>query len=272
LFEKAGHHFARCTDCDLEAMTPPPSDETLAGIYGAHYYDSWGLQDDESVVRDLKKRTFRGVLERLAPPHVGRLLDCGAATGFLLEVAAELGYTPYGLELSEFGANEIASKFGADHVFRGELEDVRFPDAGPGEFAVITMCDYIEHVRDPRHVLSLARTLLAPGGQLAITTPDAGSVSHRVLGAGWTHYKIEHLHYFNRTNMRRLLDEVGFASVEFHPLRKSLTVDYIGHQLEQYPHKVLTPIARGLTRVMPGTLRRVPVPFSTGEFLAVARA
>lgn len=271
MFEKAGHHFARCSGCDLETISPQPTDATLESIYGAHYYESWGLHDEESVVRNLKKRTFKYVLDRIDGPHSNtRLLDCGAATGFLLEVASDMGYTPYGLELSAFGASEIARKFGADHVFRGELEDLKFPDAGRGDFGVITMCDYIEHVRDPRRVLTLARELLAPGGQLAITTPDAGSLSHRVLGSGWTHYKIEHLHYFNRRNLEKLLVELGFASVEFYPLWKSLTLDYIGHQLDEYPHRVMTPIARGLQRVVPSTLRRTPVPFSTGEFLAIA--
>jgi len=271
MFEKAGHHFSRCSTCDLETISPAPSDDTLASIYGAHYYDAWGLGDQESVVRNLKKRTFKYVLGRLGGPRGNRrLLDCGAATGFLLEVAKDLGYEPYGLELSEFGANEIARKFGVDHVFRGELENLTFPDAGAGDFGAITMCDYIEHVRDPRQVLTLARDLLEPGGQLAITTPDTGSISHHVLRSGWTHYKIEHLNYFNRTNMARLLKDIGYSSVRFQPLWKSLTLDYITHQFDEFPHRILTPIARGLKTMVPGALRRAPVPFSTGEFLAIA--
>jgi 2-polyprenyl-3-methyl-5-hydroxy-6-metoxy-1,4-benzoquinol methylase len=272
MFEKSGHQFARCSGCELEAISPPPTDETLAAIYGAHYYESWGLHDSESIVRQLKKRTFQSVLKRVGPPRGSkRLLDCGAATGFLLEVAADMGYSPYGLELSEFGANEIATKFGADHVFRGELQDCKFPDAGKDSFAAVTMCDYIEHVRDPRHVLSLAHDLLEQDGLIALTTPDAGSMSHRVLGSGWSHYKIEHLHYFNRANMKRLLEDVGFSSVTFYPLWKSLTLDYIGHQLDVYPHKILTPVAHGIQRVVPSTLRKAPMPFSTGELLAIAR-
>src|SRR5437868_6140620 len=76
-----------------------------------------------------------------------RLLDCGAATGFLLDVARDLGYDPYGLELSEFGAGVIAGKLGADRVFCGELQHAKFDGVQPGGFDVVTMCDYIEHVR-----------------------------------------------------------------------------------------------------------------------------
>src|SRR6185436_11143221 len=141
-------------------------------------------------VANLKRRTFAYVLGKLPSPSPGtKLLDCGAATGFLLEVARELGYDPYGLELSEFGAGEIAKQFGKDHVYCGELQNAAFPSVAPGEFRVVTMCDYIEHVRDPRQTLSLARKWLGDGGTLAITTPDAGSPSRRLLRNGWTHYK-----------------------------------------------------------------------------------
>jgi 2-polyprenyl-3-methyl-5-hydroxy-6-metoxy-1,4-benzoquinol methylase len=272
MFEKLEHRFVRCGDCGLERISPQPSDETLAKIYGAHYYDAWGLHDNEDTVATLKKRTFKYVLDKLPAPAPGtKLLDCGAATGFLLEVAQERGYEPYGLELSEFGAAEIARKFGEDRVFCGELPRAEFPTARAGDFAAITMCDYIEHVRDPRQTLELARKLIAGGGTLAITTPDAGSPSRRVLGTGWTHYKIEHLFYFNKRNLERLLKDVGFSSVSFYPLWKSLTLDYIGHQFEVYPHPALTPVARALRR-MPEQIRAFPLPFTTGELLAVARA
>lgn len=272
MFDKAEHHFVRCGECGLERIDPQPSDDTLAKIYGAHYYDAWGLHDNEQTVANLKRGTFKFVLGKLPPPEPGtKLLDCGAATGFLLEVAQGLGYEPYGLELSEFGANAISAKFGQDRVFCGELGNAKFPDAGAGDFGVVTMCDYIEHVRDPRQTLELARKLLKPGGILAITTPDAGSPSRRVLGTGWTHYKVEHLFYFNQKNLGRLLADVGFSSVEYHTLWKSLTLDYIGHQFEVYPHPALTKVARAVTRFAPSAVRAFPLPFSTGELLAVAR-
>jgi 2-polyprenyl-3-methyl-5-hydroxy-6-metoxy-1,4-benzoquinol methylase len=271
LFEKADHCFVRCARCGLERIDPPPTDETLAAIYGKHYYDAWGLHGDEQTVAELKKGTFAYVLDAL-PESVrgGRLLDCGAATGFLLDVAKERGFKPYGIELSEFGANEIARKFGEDRAFRGEIEDAKFPDAGEGSFQAITMCDYIEHVRSPRRVLEKARKLLAHKGVVAMTTPDAGSMTRKVLASGWSHYKVEHLHYFKKENLKRLLEDVGFSRVTFRLLWKSLNLKYMREQFEVYPHPVLTPVARGLGKTLPDSLQRRPLRVLTGELLALA--
>jgi SAM-dependent methyltransferase len=271
-FEKYGHRFDRCVRCGLERISPQPSPETLARIYGRHYYDAWGLGEDETAVAVLKKRTFRTVLAALGrAPRGAKLLDCGAATGFLLEVARELGYEPYGVELSAFGARAVADKFGPARAHCGELLEAHFADAVPGDFHAITMCDYIEHVREPRRVLRRARELLGEGGALAITTPDTGSWSHRALGNGWSHYRLEHLFYFDRHNLRRLLEEVGFPSVTFHPLPKALSLDYIGHQLDLNPHPALTPLARWARAVLPRAVCRLPLRVQIGELLAIAR-
>ncbi len=270
LFDKEGHHFVRCHDCGLERIDPQPTDEELSAIYGKHYYDSWGLDRDAELVGQLKRKTFAFVLEHL-PVRGGKLLDCGAATGFLLEVAKDMGFEPYGVELSEFGASEIARKFGRGRSFQGEIAGARFEDAGEGDFSAVTMCDYVEHVRDPRAVLARAREMLRPGGALAITTPDTSSLSHRALSKGWTHYKLEHLYYFDRKNLARLLRDVGFEHVEFRPLLKRLNVRYVRHQFEVYAHPVLSRASRVLSRVVPDALQSRAVPILTGELLALAR-
>jgi 2-polyprenyl-3-methyl-5-hydroxy-6-metoxy-1,4-benzoquinol methylase len=272
LFEKDQHLWVRCERCSLERIDPQPTDSTLTAIYGKHYYDAWGLHNDTATVSLLKKATFAYVLDQL--PHLpsgSKLLDCGAATGFLLELAKERGLEPYGIELSEFGANAISEKFGAGRAFRGEIENATFADAEDGAFQAITMCDYIEHVRDPLRVLERARTMLAPGGVIALTTPDTGSLSRRGLGKGWSHYKVEHLYYFGRQNMAKLLERAGYRDIQFKPLWKSLNLKYIREIFERYPHPVLSQVARGLGKTLPSSLQARPLRLLTGEMLAIAR-
>lgn len=272
MFDKDQHHWFKCEKCLLERIDPQPTDETLAAIYGKHYYDAWGLHNDTATVSLLKKATFKYVLDQLPPlPRGSKLLDCGAATGFLLEIAKERGLEPYGIELSEFGANAIAEKFGKDRAFRGEIENATFPDANGAAFQAITMCDYIEHVRDPKRVLERAHAMLAPGGVIGLTTPDTGSLSRRGLGKGWSHYKVEHLYYFGRDNIAKLLERAGYTDIEFKPLWKSLNLKYIREIFERYPHPVLSHVARGLGKALPNRVQAKPLRLLTGEMLAIAR-
>jgi 2-polyprenyl-3-methyl-5-hydroxy-6-metoxy-1,4-benzoquinol methylase len=268
-FEKAGHRYARCRGCGLERIDPPPSDAELSRIYGRHYYDAWGVSEAEHHVRELKKATFRHVLSAAGtlPPNAP-ILDCGAATGFLMEVAAEMGYDPYGVELSSYGADLIAMRFGSEHLFEGELEHARFPRVQA--FAAIFMCDYLEHVRDPMTVLRRAAAFLPAGSPLVISTPQIGSVTQRLMRAGWPHYKTEHLYYFSPDNLRLLFRQTGFAHVERRPARKTLSIDYIRHYFEAYPHAALTRLAR-LLRRLPQRARERHIAVPTGEMLVVAR-
>jgi 2-polyprenyl-3-methyl-5-hydroxy-6-metoxy-1,4-benzoquinol methylase len=271
MFFKADHQFVRCTNCGLERIDPPPSDETLSKIYGAHYYEAWGLHGNEQVVAELKKATFRYVLDRVPVRPGAKILDCGAATGFLLDVAKERGLEPYAVELSEFGAKEIARKFGEDRVHCGQLEAAKFPGLNPMQFDAVTMCDYIEHVRDPLDVLKRVRSLLNPHhGVVGITTPNTASLSRKLMGNSWSHYKVEHLYYFSPSNLERMLKRAGFARVSFHPLVKSLSLNYVAHQLDVYPHPVLSPIARSIRSVTPQAVKKLPLKFMAGELLAVA--
>ena len=123
-----GYPLKRCPRCGLQLLDPQPDDPTLASIYQREYYDAWGIQRDEELTRSLKHATFRRILQPIRARYSGtpRLLDCGAATGYLMEEAAELGFEPYGVELSQFGASQIAAKFGAKAALCGPFEQASF--------------------------------------------------------------------------------------------------------------------------------------------------
>lgn len=262
----------RCSGCGLEDLWPQPTDADLAQIYGKHYYDAWGLQTDERAVEELKKGTFRrrlSLLEGALKPG-DRVLDLGCATGYFLDVAKEAGFDAYGVELSEFGASVTAGKHGRDRVHQGELADASF-GANPGRrFQAVFMSDFIEHVRDPRAVLAQSRECLEPRGHIVITTPWVGCLSYRLMGLGWSQYKPEHLYYFSRDNLTRLLTETGFAQVRRHSAWKTMSLGYLGTQFARYPHPVVTPLMR-LVRLLPARLMRAHFGVTLGDIVLTAR-
>jgi SAM-dependent methyltransferase len=117
----------------------------------------------------------------------------------------------------------------------------------------------IEHVRDPADFLQRVRRVLKPGGVIFIATPSTDSWSARLLGRHWMEYKPEHLFYFDRNSVRRLLQNAGFDHIEASAGKKVLTMDYaIGH-FDKFPVPVLSRILGAVRAVTPATLLSKPL-------------
>src|SRR5262245_27948787 len=82
------YHLARCRACGLERLDPQPPDQVLASIYSKSYYEAWGLHLRPKLVHRVKTATFKRRLQSIPGLLPGsRVLDCGAATGILMELA-----------------------------------------------------------------------------------------------------------------------------------------------------------------------------------------
>ena len=262
---------ACCSDCGSWYRVPRPTEAQLAELYNKGYYDAWGIEQDDEIARITKRATFRPLLQRaeklITAPPKARILDVGAATGLLLEMAEELGYLPHAVEPNPYAAKVLRERFGEQRVFEGELTDCEFPSES---FDVVTMTDVIEHVLDVRGTLQAAQKLLRPGGALVITTPRIDSLSRLAMRGGWLHFKVEHIQYFSRRAILQVLREAGFTDIRVWGHPKRLTFDYLHLQLRTYPHWVLTPLIRVLRCLTPRPLRRKPIPLQCGEMLVLA--
>lgn len=206
-------------------MFVDPLPSSTSDVYDASYFSGaeggYGYvnyeEDKEPMIPVFQKYLAR--IERAAGKK-GTLLDVGAATGFFVRLAHQEGFSAQGIEISEHAA-ALGRKNGL-HVETGTLSNVT------GVFDVITMLDVIEHVPDPRAEINRAYALLNSGGILILNTPDAGSLFARVLGKRW-HLIVppEHLYYFNRRNLSRLLEEEGFEVEQVTTIGKSFTLKYI---------------------------------------------
>jgi SAM-dependent methyltransferase len=276
-FRDASPDNWRCPECGLECLSPQPDDQTLDGIYNELYFSHYKTEMDPGVTRAMKRATYGNQFRRLPPPETfganRRLLDCGAATGFLVGLAKETGWDAYAIEISEFGSHACAGLLGQEKVYRGEVQDASFAANPEGQFEVITMFDFIEHVRNPRDVLRSVRRRLNQGSILMMTTPQAGSISWHLMGRHWFHYVREHLWFFNPESIRTLLRDSGFDTVEIHALRKAVTIDYA---LAHYARKnsqsnLFSPVARVLRGFLPAQAKRIRLWFYLGEMVIMAR-
>ena len=269
----------KCPKCSLECIFPQLDDETLGKVYDASYFVHYKSESDPEIVKSMKRATYtkqmRHLSEVVGAPAGKRMLDCGAATGYLAELSRELGWDSFAIEYSEFGARACEKVLGSDRVYRGQAQDSTFAANPEGKFSLITMFDFIEHVRDPRDVLRWAKQKLTTDGTLMLTTPRVGSLSWRLMGQSWFHYTSrEHLWFFSPKSIEILLREYGFRSVEVRPLVKAVTIGYaLGHYARSYSYSgIFTPFARGMEAIIPSGCKQGRMWLYLGEMVVIARA
>lgn len=250
-------------------LSPIPTSEELQTIYQADYYDSWGLAADEGEsTRAMKHATFSNRIKKISArlrPH--NVLDVGCATGFFLEAATQEGWTVFGVELSKYAAATAKKKFG-ERIFNGTLEDAHYAD---NAFDLVTLSDLLEHIPCPQDFLGEVRRILTQDGLLMIVTPDVSSLTARLMGSRWSHYKAEHLHYFSPRTITRLLAENGFTVECLEPASKCLNLSYIVNQFKVYPHPLITPLCRAVETLLPASLLKKNMQFRCGEMLVLAK-
>jgi hypothetical protein len=102
-------------------------------------------------------------------------------------------------------------------------------------------------------------------------TPDTGSLSKKIMGQRWTHYKPEHLFYFNRRSLTFLANRCNLHLVHFRRCKKALNLAYLHTQFGVYRHWLLTPLTALLFRLAPKSLRHRNFYISIGEMVVLLK-
>jgi 2-polyprenyl-3-methyl-5-hydroxy-6-metoxy-1,4-benzoquinol methylase len=204
-------HFVRCEACEHVWLSPRPEASALGVIYPSSYY-AYNYGEISRIARwgkaRMDARKLGLILRGADEPH--RYLDVGCGDGRYLEVMRERGLPPgriHGLELDAGVASELRSRGFDVHDERVEATE-RFR---PGMFDLITIFHVIEHVESPAAVIERLASWLAPGGTLAVETPNIDSLDARLFRSGtWGGYHIpRHWHLFRTENLVRLLERAG---------------------------------------------------------------
>lgn len=207
LFTKRGYQFAECGACGCRFV----AGELAALIYDEGYFagDSFGGYPDYLRDRDLIVENFARRLRWLAPHVRGRrLLDVGAAYGFLVYAAEREGFEAAGLEPARACVEWARRELGVEMI-PGLVEEAAIQ---PGSYDVVTLMDVIEHVADPGVALRRLRGWLRPGGLIVVETGDFDALLARVCGSSWYYYDPpQHLTYFSRKSLENLLAANGFG-------------------------------------------------------------
>ena len=219
LDEIKGYSVIDCEACGFKHVVPLPTMAELAAVYRLEYYtvdkplyleryredlDWWNL-----VYRE-RYETF----EELLPPTRRRLLDVGSGPGFFLLLGQERGWQTLGIEPAARAAAH--SRTLGVEVLEEFLTEETAP--GLGTFDVVHLSEVLEHLPDPRGMLEIVKSLLAPGGLLCVVVPnDYNPLQYSLRTvcsyAPWWVGPPHHLNYFDFSSLSRLVESVGFEVV-----------------------------------------------------------
>jgi len=91
------------------------------------------------------------------------------------------------------------------------------------------------------------------------------------MGAKWSHYKAEHLHYFSPGTIQAVLKKSGVSPVLIQASPKYLNLGYIINQFRTYQHPFFTPLLTEADRFFPCSIKQANFPILCGEMMVLAR-
>ncbi len=217
--EKGELRLVRCERCGMIFANPVPPAYASGEFYdteGAAYYLSPAkLASDYAPVRfERELRLFRKHCPR------GAVLDVGCSSGaFLYQLNRRFpgDYQTHGTDVS--GAPLDYAESQGITVRRGNFTEMDF---GAQRYSAITFWAVLEHLPEPAQFLDRAATLLEPGGLCVVLVPNQRSLAARLLGARYRYVYPQHLNYFTRQTLRRLVarrwDVVETRCTHFNPV------------------------------------------------------
>jgi SAM-dependent methyltransferase len=249
-----------CDRCGVGLQNPQPSDSELADIYGPDYFiGASGNGALASQFETVKRETARLQINEVGaylsqsgqPAKRPRLIEIGCGHGYLLMEARAKGFEVAGLDYSVDATAAANRNLGQNLVRRGTIDSVELES---DSYDVCVIADVIEHIRDPASLLKDSFRVLKKGGALFLATPSLDSWSSRVLGRCWMEFKREHLYYFNRDTIKKLVFDAGFRNIKISSGKKVLTPEYIIGHFEKFPVPILSSAIRFACAIAPSPL------------------
>ena len=243
-----------CPACGHQFVGGEPSRDHLGEIYGDSYFFGGGDgYPDYMAEADLlieHGRRFAGIVAPHAAP--GRMLDVGAAAGFLLEGFVEDGWTGCGIEPNQHMAALARERGGLD-VRQGDLETFH----ADTPFDLVTMIQVIGHFHDLPAAFGALDRITAPGGLCLVDYWNRDSRMARMMGHGWHEYSPPSVrHWFGPRDLDLAFRNIGFVPIARGQPRKYLKGAHLkslaGHKLRASP---LTRPLAPLLHVIPDRMR-----------------
>ena len=215
-FETTNFQLRHCRGCDVVYLDPLPTPGDLKLLYedSVQFADSH-YTDPQQVEKILDYYSTAVRNHELLPGSDGRLLEIGAGLAWVSRACKAL--RPEVTTVAQDVSGECAGHCTwVDQYFVGALD--LMPARGP--YDLISLTHVIEHLADPRAMLSSIASLLAPAGKAFITAPfrPVGWTPNKGV-TPWFSYSYlhvpAHLTYFSRDWFARMVPQLELEIVHW---------------------------------------------------------
>ncbi len=198
------YDYAECESCQAVYLTPMPDSTAIQSFYPSEYSVYKPLKSKVAKISFAERAVLSsrynyshlggGALNALigrllgmfkytdSVPFVDRgvALDVGCGNGKYIQKLNVLGWDAQGVDFSQDAVNACLE---ADINARcGSLVEAGFPD---NYFDLISIRHVVEHLDDPKALLTEASRILKPGGSLLIRTPNCLAAGRKIFPECW---------------------------------------------------------------------------------------
>jgi 2-polyprenyl-3-methyl-5-hydroxy-6-metoxy-1,4-benzoquinol methylase len=211
VLEENGFSGVKCHTCELIYVSPRP---TLSETLG-RYANDRASHAAGSIIRDehSKRLNARHTLNLInSYLRKGSVLEIGAGAGYFLDEARRKGFDVYGIEINKIQAQFIRETLNIPC----ESRPIHESDLEGKEFDFIYHRNVLSHFHDPIAEFRDIHHRLKKEGYLVFETGNLGEVKRQYYNLYSTLEYPDHLFFYGRNSLRRLLDSTGFHLIQMY--------------------------------------------------------
>lgn len=215
---KRGMSFLECHQCETVYGSPRPTPERLARYYReATYYAYWNEYIYPSSEHARRDRIVKPRVERIldfVKQHgipKRRMIEVGAGTGQFCEMMQQTGSFDEIVAIEPTPSSADSCEKRGLNVLRQPVELVPVEQGNAG---LIVSFEVLEHLFSPKSYLEHCTRLLAPGGMLVVTCPNAKGFDVDLLRTVADTVTPEHLNLFNPKSLKLLFESNQLEVIE----------------------------------------------------------
>lgn len=217
------NQIVQCDHCGL--LYAYPRQNSNLESYDINQAEQAALTAESPQVRHTADKLpdyqlIEGVLKHYLP-NKGRLVEVGSYSGCVADHFRQSGWDVVGIEPDGRAVAYARATYPVE-ILRGTVMSVDIPKASAD---AVIMLHVIEHVDDPAENIAQIRSVLKPGGILAIETPTYDSLAYKLLGRRERSISCDgHIYFYTVKTLSALLEANGFEIARVDKVGRTMSV------------------------------------------------